>query len=307
MVERWQNARAADAEQAGLWAAAEGRLDALIVAHPDDWTLRARRGRAYAERGEWDKARTDYAEARRLAPGPAVEWLEREAAACDQVGERWPEFMALDQLVVARTSDPAPCAARARILASAGRWKEAAADLAAAVKRGDHTLATACDLAAVRLMAGEPDRSPADRVQTGDDAQRVARLLVLRPGPDRDALDLAHRLANRAIAAAPDDATALATLALVELRDGKPAAALDVIGRMDRLPRRPGVDPPFAAPLRALVLAASGKTRDARGIDLPPSRDGLFPDPAAGAGSLADQILARQLTEEARGAVPNPP
>ena len=258
--DRWHNARAADAEQAGQWAAAAGHLDPLVVAHPDDWSFHARRGRARAERDDRAGAMANYTEARRLSPGPALEWLEREASEAEAVGATTPALMALDQLVAARPDDPGPLDPRTAPRGAAGQWNDAIADLTAAGARGERPFAAACDLAAARLMAGDakaPDniRALAGRAATGADDQAVARLLLIRPDPGRDTLELARQLARKALAAAPDDPKALATLALVEIRSGNAMAARDACNRVNQLPNKPGLrgsrQPPFAHPLRA--------------------------------------------------------
>jgi tetratricopeptide (TPR) repeat protein len=134
--ERWLSARAADEELTALWYAASGDLSALIEGRPHDWTLRARRGRALAARGEWASAAADYAEARRLAAAPALAWLDREATVCNRAGASAPAVIALNEIISARPNDPAPIARRGRAMADLGQWKEAVADYNKAIDLG---------------------------------------------------------------------------------------------------------------------------------------------------------------------------
>jgi WD40 repeat protein/tetratricopeptide (TPR) repeat protein len=54
---------AAEAEIRKQWFAVAWHLGPLIKAKPREWSLRLRRGRAYAELGQWDKASADFAKA----------------------------------------------------------------------------------------------------------------------------------------------------------------------------------------------------------------------------------------------------
>jgi hypothetical protein len=231
-------------------------------------------------------------------------------------GSTTPALLALDQLVAAHPNDPGLLARRARVRAATGAWKEAVADLKSAAAHGDHSFTTACDLAAARHLAG--DTSPADEIRplagraaTAAEAQAAARLLLIRPDTDRDTLSLARRLADKAVAAAPEDPRALATLTLVELRAGNARAASDAVNRLTRIPARPGAgrgsrEPAFAQPLRALVLAANGRQSEARyDLTIVPLKLAGPPDP--GVAELADDALTRQLFEEAHKAIPAEP
>jgi WD40 repeat protein len=97
----WHQAAAADSEHAQHWFAAAFHLSCLVDGEPDDARLRVRRGRAYAELEQWDKAAADYAHAVARQPDDPQLWcahaclrlqggdLEGYRAACRRLLERW--------------------------------------------------------------------------------------------------------------------------------------------------------------------------------------------------------------------------
>jgi tetratricopeptide (TPR) repeat protein len=76
----WHRLQAAEAERQGQWFAVVFHLTHEINKTPADADLRRRRGIAYHELQEWDKALADFAEAVRLKPENAKHWCRRGLA-----------------------------------------------------------------------------------------------------------------------------------------------------------------------------------------------------------------------------------
>ena len=317
--ERWLNARAADEELTALWSAASGDLSALIGSRPRDWTLRARRGRALAARGEWASAAADYAEARRLAAAPALAWLDREAIAWGDAGESAPAVIALNEIISARPDDPDPIARRGRAMASLGQWKGAVADFAAAVARSDRGLVLLSELAAARIMAGDVDQYlEACKALVGrageagvspPTAEMVARVLLLHSGAPRAQVEAARGLLRGVIGAPTPSRRALATSSLAELRGGDAPAALRQLKRAEAIFALDPAD--LVTPLKPLVLAAAGNAQEARqALERASSPTGLVASPLAKTDTLLwiDKALYARVLDEARlTAAPAPP
>jgi serine/threonine protein kinase/WD40 repeat protein/tetratricopeptide (TPR) repeat protein len=79
LAQTWREAAASEA--ARQWPAAIRYLDGLITAHPTVGLLYYRRGAAYVELEEWDKATADYARASELRPDDVGIW-DRRAHLC---------------------------------------------------------------------------------------------------------------------------------------------------------------------------------------------------------------------------------
>jgi WD40 repeat protein/serine/threonine protein kinase/tetratricopeptide (TPR) repeat protein len=74
-IRSWHWREAAACEDAGAWTGAVRHLGVLITADPESWMLLGRRGRAYAELGQWEQAGADLARAIEQdagAPGPRI-------------------------------------------------------------------------------------------------------------------------------------------------------------------------------------------------------------------------------------------
>ncbi len=65
----WHRHEAKDCEAKAVWSAAITHLDALIAQAPGDGILYERRGDAYAERAQWDRASADFSKAVETQPG----------------------------------------------------------------------------------------------------------------------------------------------------------------------------------------------------------------------------------------------
>src|SRR5439155_16386288 len=76
-VMAWHRREADLLESGGQRAAAVAHLDALIAARPARWSLRARRAEAYAERGAWERSRSDGAAAIALGADDAGIWYRQ--------------------------------------------------------------------------------------------------------------------------------------------------------------------------------------------------------------------------------------
>jgi hypothetical protein len=102
----WHLQEVQKCEIAGKWSDAVVHLNRLVQQQSARWDLFARRGRAFAEQGQWRQAAADYFQARVLSAPPALTWLEREAHDCEVVGHWSTAVFYLDQLIEARPADP---------------------------------------------------------------------------------------------------------------------------------------------------------------------------------------------------------
>jgi Flp pilus assembly protein TadD len=113
----WHDAVATDAEQDGDAFGAEWHLDRLAALRPNDWTIPARRGRAFVAAGRWGDADTAYAAARRLAPFPDVlaNWLRATATDDEAAGRNDSALWNLDRAVALTPRDWTLYAVRANL------------------------------------------------------------------------------------------------------------------------------------------------------------------------------------------------
>lgn len=79
----WHESRATDAEGDVNWYTAWWHLERLVTARPNDWQLRARRGRIQVLRGEPEAAEIDFAKAAELEGRKALlDWFAHCAYTC---------------------------------------------------------------------------------------------------------------------------------------------------------------------------------------------------------------------------------
>src|SRR5262249_61171490 len=111
----WHEDGAADAERDGDVCGAEWHLARLAALRPDDWPVRARRGRSLATAGRRDEAATAYAQARRLAPSAQVlsDWMRARAYDDEMASRQEAALWNLDRAVALTPDDWTLYAARA--------------------------------------------------------------------------------------------------------------------------------------------------------------------------------------------------
>jgi WD40 repeat protein/Flp pilus assembly protein TadD len=106
----WPRQQAAACEEAGQWFGAAFRLSRLIEASPNDETLYARRGDAYAELGQWENAVADFSRAHTMRPDDAWIWLDLGLAQLgrgDTTGSRRTCKQLLDRFAKTEDADTA--------------------------------------------------------------------------------------------------------------------------------------------------------------------------------------------------------
>jgi eukaryotic-like serine/threonine-protein kinase len=133
----WHEPMAREAEQNGNAFAALWHLDRLIAAHPDDWSLYARRARAWSTSDRFDKAVADYQQAERLGSRNLVLDLQAHFVLdCTRAG-RWAEALwHLDRLIAARPEDSSLHEDRAAVYGKLGREADRRAELARVFELG---------------------------------------------------------------------------------------------------------------------------------------------------------------------------
>ncbi len=133
----WHEPMIVEAEQNGNNFAAIWHLDRLIIARPDDWFLRARRGRAWCSSGQFDKAAADYQEAERLGKRDDIlDFQVHCVLGCSQA-ERWEEALwYLDRLIAARPDDRILHEDRAAVYGKLGREAERRGEIARVFELG---------------------------------------------------------------------------------------------------------------------------------------------------------------------------
>jgi Flp pilus assembly protein TadD len=136
----WHEPMIREAEENGHAFAALWHLDRLIAARPDDWSLYARRARAWSLSDRSDRfamAASDYGQAERL--GKREEVLNFQAHCvvdCTKAG-RWAEALwYLDRLIVARPDDTMLREDRAAVYGQLGREADRRAELARVFELG---------------------------------------------------------------------------------------------------------------------------------------------------------------------------
>jgi WD40 repeat protein/tetratricopeptide (TPR) repeat protein len=228
----WRAAQADACERAGHWADAAAHLTPLIEAQPYRWRLWARRGRAWLEAGESDKAVADLTFAiDRGAEDPSV-WLDRGNAHAEQ-----------------------------------GHFREAAADFAHAGTMGEHVepwqalaLLGAGDRPGYRAACARILRFLNQQTQPSYVVERLTWPLVLPAGEN---LDLSTPIAHleKTVADNKTDSEALRTLGAALLRAGK---IDDAVRRLDEACRLEPDSLPSAWLLRAIAYHRAGKTAEAK-------------------------------------------
>jgi WD40 repeat protein/predicted Zn-dependent protease len=131
----WHRWSALAAERRGRWLTARWHLDRLVVLEPEDGSYYFRRGAAWAELGEQQKALADYAQAR--ARGVDDARLFRKRAAAYAALGRWQR--AIDNYSRAmKRGDDGPDVWQQRGMAHANleQWDEAVADYGESLRRG---------------------------------------------------------------------------------------------------------------------------------------------------------------------------
>lgn len=97
----WHEARASDAEGDGNWFTAWWHLERLVAARPNDWQLRARRGRVNVLRGELAAANADFSKAAELeSRGALLDWFAQCAYTCRE-DKAWKSALYFLQRLVA--------------------------------------------------------------------------------------------------------------------------------------------------------------------------------------------------------------
>ncbi|HEY2154851.1 MAG TPA: hypothetical protein VGH33_04430, partial [Isosphaeraceae bacterium] len=133
----WHGPMTREAERDGNAFAAIWHLDRLIAAHPDDWSLHARRARAWSLSDQSEKAAADYQQAERLGPRDQVlDFQAHRAVDCAGAG-RWAEALwYLDRLIAAQPDDAMLHEDRAAVYGKLGREADGRADMARVFELG---------------------------------------------------------------------------------------------------------------------------------------------------------------------------
>jgi tetratricopeptide (TPR) repeat protein len=119
--------------QLGDWGRAVADFSRALKRKPHDRPLRIDRARAYARLGRWTRAVADFGEALRLKPDDPELWAERARVYASQ--KRWEEAAAdFDQAVKYQPKMAALRIERARVNALRGRWDQVADDCARALE-----------------------------------------------------------------------------------------------------------------------------------------------------------------------------
>jgi WD40 repeat protein/tetratricopeptide (TPR) repeat protein/tRNA A-37 threonylcarbamoyl transferase component Bud32 len=167
----WHRREARSGETMGRWFTAAWHLGHLIDAAPDQLSLYSRRGRAYLEMGETERAVADYSCAIERKKDSAMAWFERGHAYL--LGRQWNK--AVEDLSRAISLDPNFGPAwhhRGYARAALGQWKPAAGDLAEVVQRPGITAEALSHQALICL-----------RLQDAVGYRKACRALVQRSAP----------------------------------------------------------------------------------------------------------------------------
>jgi tetratricopeptide (TPR) repeat protein len=211
---------------------------------------------------------------RRQAHQAAVAWHEYQAAVAEQAGDWFAVAFHLRYLLAAEPERAAHQARRGRLLLAQGHAGEARAAFAGAVERDGQDWQLRTWHAKACLAAGDAggyrractellDRF--GRTEDMDVANSVAWTCAVAPGASAD-LGPAVRLAERAVAARPDDYFLLKTLGGVLLRAGRAEEAIEAITRLRQAlqKRNLDLDQPSELLLAALAYQRLGQTPEAR-------------------------------------------
>jgi serine/threonine protein kinase/WD40 repeat protein/Flp pilus assembly protein TadD len=127
----WHVPMIVEAEQTGNALAAIWHLDRLIAARPDEWSLHARRGRAWSRSERSEKAAADYQEAERLGKREEVLDFQLHCVIDCTRAERWAEALwYLDRLIAARPEGGMLHEDRAAVYDKLGREADRQVELA---------------------------------------------------------------------------------------------------------------------------------------------------------------------------------
>jgi predicted Zn-dependent protease len=119
-----------EAEQNGNSFAAIWHLDRLIAAHPEDWFLHARRGRAWSLSDQLDKAADAFQKAERLSSREQVLEFQTHCVLDCTKAEHWVAALwYLDRLIAARPKEWSLHLDRAAVLGKLGREADRQAEL----------------------------------------------------------------------------------------------------------------------------------------------------------------------------------
>jgi serine/threonine protein kinase/WD40 repeat protein/Flp pilus assembly protein TadD len=133
----WHEPMVLEAEQTGNSFAAKWHLDRLIAARPDDWSLYARRGRAWSWSDKFDEASRDYQQAERLGNRDDVLDFQAHCVLDCTKAERWAAALwYLDRLIAARPDDGRLHEDRAAVYGRLGREADRRAELARVFELG---------------------------------------------------------------------------------------------------------------------------------------------------------------------------
>jgi WD40 repeat protein/Flp pilus assembly protein TadD len=133
----WHEPMIVEPQQNGNAFAAIWHLDRLIAARRDDWSLHARRGRAWSLSDRFDRAAVDYQEAERLGKREDVLDFQTHCVVACTKAERWAEALwYLDRLVAARPEDGMLHEDRAAVYGKLGREADRQAELARVFELG---------------------------------------------------------------------------------------------------------------------------------------------------------------------------
>ena len=126
-----------EAEQNGNAFAAIWHLDRLIAAHPDDWFLYARRGRARSLSDNFDKAAADFQKAERLSSRDQVLDFQTHCVLDCTKAERWAAALwYLDRLIAAGPKHASLHLDRTAVYGELGREAARQAELARVFEAG---------------------------------------------------------------------------------------------------------------------------------------------------------------------------
>jgi Flp pilus assembly protein TadD len=206
---------------------------------------------------------------RREARQAAVDWHEDQAEAAEQAGDWFAVAFHLRHLLAAEPERAAHQARRGRLLLARGQAREARAALARAVERDGQDWQTRAWHAKACLAAGDAAGyrqactallDVFGQTEDLDVANNVAWACTVGPGAAAD-LGPAVRLAERAVAARPNDSSLLNTLGGVLLRAGR---AQEAIARLRQALQRRKSDQVSDELLLALAYQRLGQADEAR-------------------------------------------
>jgi tetratricopeptide (TPR) repeat protein len=212
---------------------AEADLARVVALAPDDAEARRELAVVVGHRGRWKEALGHLARGIEQAPRDALmrTWL---GYAHLQLGAPGKALAELNQAVELAPNDPLPRQFRGDVLCARGREKQADVDYARAIELGSSSLWVWYLRACALLERGDADayrrlcRTMYDRCDGKEDpttAHYTARACLLAPRPPVDSSTLL-RLAEKALAAYPDQAGYRFVLALAHYRAGQFEEAL---------------------------------------------------------------------------------